>query len=180
MSRGIIWCYTELMDEQVEVIDESGKILQVIAKKEAHEKGLLHKCVVAELIDSQGNWILTQPSAGRQDEGQFVSPVGGHVTAGETDEQALIRETQEEASITPKNFKLVGKAIFNREVIGRKENHQFLLYEIYTDEEPILSHEGVAFKKFSPEEIKRVYYEDPKQFGDAFVFVLENLYPHLL
>jgi tyrosyl-tRNA synthetase len=50
MSRGIIWCYTELMDEQVEVIDESGKILQVIAKKEAHEKGLLHKCVVAELI----------------------------------------------------------------------------------------------------------------------------------
>ncbi len=167
------------MDELVEVINEAGDILEVVPKKEAHEKGLLHRCVVAELIDSQGNWTLVRPSAGRQDAGQFVSPVGGHVSAGESEETAFMRETFEEAGIIVKDFKYIGRAIFNREVIGRKENHMFVVYEVHTDDEPILSHEGVEFKKFTLKEIQSMYSEDSQELGDAFKFMFQNIYPTL-
>ncbi len=168
------------MDEQVEVINEAGEILEVISKKAAHEKGLLHKCVIAELIDSEGNWTMVRPAADRQDAGQFVSPVGGHVSAGETEEQAFIRETEEETGITPKNFKYIGRAIFNREVLGRKENHMFVVYEVFTDDVPTLSHEGVEFKKFTLQEIIRLYREDSPELGDAFKFMLRTTYSSLI
>ena len=36
----------------VEVVDENLNILDTVSKQEAHEKGLLHKCVVAKIIVS--------------------------------------------------------------------------------------------------------------------------------
>ncbi len=168
------------MDEQVEIINEAGEILKVISKKEAHEEGLLHKCVVAEIIDSEGNWTMVRPASNRQDAGQFVSPVGGHISAGETEEQAFIRETEEEAGITPKNFKYIGRAVFNREILGRKENHLFVVYEVYTDDVPTLSHEGVEFKKFALDELLKMYKEDSQELGHAFKFMLETVYSSLI
>ena len=38
-------------DELIDIVDEGGVILGQISKIKAHEKGLLHRCVLAQLIN---------------------------------------------------------------------------------------------------------------------------------
>ncbi len=166
--------------EMVEVVDENLKVLYVISKQEAHEKGLLHKCVIAEVINSKGQIMLIKPYSYKQDAGQYVSPVGGHVTAGETDEQVLKREVEEEIGMSHFTFKLKGKGIFNRHVLGRHENHYFILYEIFTDEKPNLGNEAEFYKWFTIEELKKTLEDNPKDFGDAYYFILNLFYKDFL
>src|SRR5687767_9284467 len=104
--------YDTGMDELVDIVDSECTVLSCATKSEAHQKGLLHRTVIAEVRDSKGNWILVQQSADRQDAGQYVSPVGGHVRAGESDEDALKRETLEEIGLTDFDFVPVGKLIY--------------------------------------------------------------------
>lgn len=168
-------------DELVDIVDENENFIKTVAKREAHEKGLLHKTVIGGVIDSQGKWMLVKQSKDRQDAGQYVSPVGGHVTSGETDNQALERESEEELGWKGSlKYELVGKKIFDRHVIGRHENHFFIFYKIYSDIKPILSHEADDFRYFSEEELKKEIKENPKMFGDAFHFVVKEFFPHLL
>jgi 8-oxo-dGTP pyrophosphatase MutT (NUDIX family) len=166
--------------EIVDIVDEDLNILYQISKQEAHEKGLLHKCVIAEVTNSKGQILLIKPYSYKQDAGQYVSPVGGHVSAGESDKDALKREVMEEIGMKDFTYKLKGKGIFNRFVLNRHENHYFLLYELFTDEMPQLGDEAETYKWFTKEELKKELKENIKEFGDAYIFILNNFYPELL
>ena len=168
------------MEERVNIVDENDEVIGEICKKEAHEQGLLHRTVIAEVKDSQNRWLMVKQAGDKQDAGQFVSPVGGHVATGERVEDAIIRETKEEIGIEGFKYRLVGKAIFNREVIGRKENHLFILFEIQSDQIPVLNEAGVEFRYFTDEELKMGLRSHPDQFGEAFHFVVRKFYPHLI
>ena len=61
-------------DELVDAVDENGNFIEVVVKREAHEKGLLHKTVIASVIDSKGRWLFAKQAQDRQDAGQYVSP----------------------------------------------------------------------------------------------------------
>lgn len=168
-------------DELVDIIDENGNQLKVVAKRDAHKDGLLHKTVISEVIDSQGRWLMVRQSKDRQDAGQYVSPVGGHVTAGETKVEALKREANEEVGLMGDfKFDYVGRAIFNREVIGRKENHLFIMYKIYSDAQPVLNNESESCKYFTEQELASEIKEHPEYFGDAFHFVVKQFFPNLI
>ncbi len=167
------------MDELVDIITPDEKFLKTVNKTEAHQQGLLHKTVIAELINSRGEFCFVRQAGDKQDAGQFVSPVGGHVSAGEESDHALSRECQEECGITPTNYKLIGKTIYNREVIGRKENHFFVIYEIYTDQDPVLNHESIEFKWMTKAEIKSTLQSRPETFGAAWHHVFKTCYPSL-
>lgn len=169
-----------MSDEIVDIVDENDQVLYQVPKKEAHAKGLLHRTVISEIRDSKGNWVLVKQSSDRQDAGQYVSPVGGHAKAGESEDDALKREALEECGIKDFNFKLVGKAIFNRQVLGRQENHYFILYEIYSDDGVTLNHESEDHRTFSTEELKEEIRKCPEKFGNAFLFILKTFYPELL
>ncbi|MCB9812938.1 MAG: NUDIX domain-containing protein [Pseudomonadales bacterium] len=162
--------------EIVDIVNAKDEVTGNCPKVECHEKGILHRVIISELIDSHGNWILVKQANDRQDAGQYVSPVGGHIRSGETEEEALRRETEEELGITEFDFKFVGKKIYNREVIGRKENHYFIVYEIYSDEEPVLNHESDSYERFSRDQLLKELKENPKKFGDAFHFVMNEIY----
>ncbi len=168
------------MDEFIDIVDEEDRVLYQVSKVEAHEKGLLHRTVISELINSRGEWISVKQASDRQDPGQYVSPMGGHVVAGETEEEALKREILEELGISEFDYKLVGKGIFRRYVRNRDENHYFILYEAYSDVEPTLNEESVDYKKFTQDDLSREMKRQPKQFGDAFHFVVKRFYPHFL
>lgn len=162
--------------ELVDIVDEKDTVLYKTTKEEAHAKGLLHRTTIAEVIDRRGRWILVKQAKDRQDAGQYVSPVGGHVRSGESVEEALKREAFEELGLTEFTSKYVGKAIFSRAILSRYENHLFILNEIYTDQEPVLNHESVKFTRFTKEEIRRLLKESPAIFGDAFHFVAKRFY----
>jgi len=167
-----------ITDERIDIVNEDDEVIGSVSKQEAHEKGFLHRTVIAEVIKTDGRWTLVKQAPDRQDANQFVSPVGGHVQAGETEDEALIREAKEEFGLDSNfSYKLIGKKIFNREIIGRKENHYFILYEITSDKEPILNEESIGFETFTTKQLKKEIKENPKKFGEAFHFVIKTFYP---
>ena len=169
------------MQELVDIIDENGKVLYSRTKKEAHELGLLHKTTVAKIIDTKGHWLLIKQSAGKQDVGKYVCPVGGHVMSGESDDDAIKREVAEEVGFTNiENYKLLGKKIFNRNVLGKQENHMFIMYEIVSDQKPVLNHESESFKYFTASELKSELKENPQNFGVAFHFAVSSFFLELM
>lgn len=166
--------------EIVDIVDENLQILYQTSKQEAHAKGLLHKCVIAVLINSASEMMLIKPYEHKQDAGQYVFPVGGHVSARETDKDALKREVKEEIAISDFRHKLIGKAIFDRHILGRHENHYFILYEIYSDEKPDLQDEAEFSRWFTKETLRKEIKTHKKDFGDAFFHVVKIFYKDLL
>ena len=166
-------------EEIIDIVDESGKILHQAAKSDAHKHGWLHKTVIGYLKYGD-EWALVCQAADRQDAGQLVAPVGGHVKAGETEIEALIREVEEEIGIKNFTHNHIGTTRFHRQVIGRDENHLFCIYEISTDEEVNLGKEAISITRFTRDELKRALAKRPKDFGDAYYFVLEKYYPEYL
>ncbi len=169
-----------MADELVDIIDQNNRVVGQVAKREAHEKGLLHRTIIAEVIDSIGRWLLVQQAQHKQDAGQYVSPVGGHIRSGETEVEALKREALEELGIKDFQYKRIGQAIFDRSVRDQRENHLFIVYEIYSDHEPRLNDESVLFDKRTREEWKKLMKENPKEFGDAWYFVVKHFYPEFI
>ena len=167
--------------ELVDVVDERGEVHDVVSKVEAHERGLLHKTVVSEVIDSHGRWLLIRQSKDRQDPGQYVSPMGGHVMAGETEIEALKRESNEELGLRGDfRYEYVNRAIYNRRVLERQENHFFIVYKIYSDALPVLNEESESYAYFTESELRSALHERPASFGKPFLFLLEKFFPHLL
>lgn len=173
MRRGIDYIGAA---ETVDIVDKDTKILYKTSKTKAHELGLLHKTVIAEVIDRKRRWILVKQAADRQDAGQYVSPVGGHVKSGESEVEALHREAKEELGLEDFYYKFIGKAVFNRRILGRQENHYFILYEIYSEEKPRLNRESVGYESFTKRQLKKQIKNNPKKFGDAFYFIVKTFY----
>lgn len=165
--------------EKVDIVDENLKVLYSIDKQEAHDKELLHPTIVAEVINSKGEWLLVKQAGHKQDPGQFVSPVGGHVGSGENFDVALKREALEEVGLKDFKFKFVDKKIYKRKWTKGIENHYFLVYEIYSDVEPTLNDESVGYRRFKLDELKEILKSEPEIFGYAFHFVVRNFYSSL-
>ena len=74
-------------------------------------------------------------------EGKF-NGVGGKLKEGESPEDAMIRETQEEISVTPIDYEKVGFIEFDEYYKGQKEKVAFHLYMVHKwDGEPTESDE---------------------------------------
>lgn len=172
----VVFVYMELVD----IVDEEDNVLYQTTKEEAHIRGLLHRTVISEIRDGQGRFLLVKQASDRQDALQYVSPVGGHVRAGESEIEALKREAFEEAGLYNFKYKIIGKFIFNRFIIGRQENHYFIVYESYTDNKLRLNDEAVGYKSFTRKELKERLAFSRNEFGDAYIRVVVNFYPNLL
>ncbi len=168
-----------MADELVDIVDEKGVVLRQAMKSEAHEHGWLHKTVIGGVVTNDGVALVRQ-SSDRQDAGQLVMPIGGHVLAGESNDDALLREAEEEIGTKDITFKLVGVRRFHRTVLGRDENHLFIIYEVRVHGEVKLGPEADTYEQFTIEELKRLLKEEPASFGDAYWFELEHFYPEYL
>jgi 8-oxo-dGTP pyrophosphatase MutT (NUDIX family) len=167
------------MDEQLDIIDESGRKLYATGKTKAHQGGLLHSCVIGYLRNGS-TWTLVKQTPDRQDAGQLVAPVGGHVRANETPIAALLRESEEEIGTPKIVYREIGRARFHRQVIGRDENHLFIVYEISTSEPLQLGDEAESLEIFTDTSLKQALHDTPERFGDALYFTFEQFYHQYL
>ena len=99
-------------DELFDEVDCSDRVIAPKTRTEIHKNKLRHRAVHAIFFDS-GNRILLQKRSALKDSYplSYTTSCSGHVDSGETYEDALIRETEEELGVRLSlgDFKYVGK-----------------------------------------------------------------------
>lgn len=163
-------------EELVDIVTPDGQLVRTISKHAAHKDGLLHHVVIGVVRDAEGNRVLVRQNAHKQDAGQYVNPVGGHVSAGESIEDALRREVREEIGWANVTINPIGAAIFRRTILARDEHHFFNVFLIESADAFVLNEESTEVRHMPAAEYNRLLRERPELFGDAHHFV-ERSFP---
>lgn len=123
-------------DEIIDLVDDSDVVIGTKSRDEAYSEGLNNIHVVnGFVVNSKGElWIPRRTADKRLYPLGLDVSIGGHIGAGETYEDAFVRETAEELNLDLDRipYRLIG--YFNRKEHGV---HCFQkVYEIKLDEEP--------------------------------------------
>jgi len=117
--------------EMFDILDRHGKVIGRATREECHSGTFyLHGVVHVLVFDSSGNLILQKRSLNKDIEpGKWDTSVGGHIEAGESQEEALIRETGEELGISGVPFELLYTYIIE----GEHEREKVITYRCRWD-----------------------------------------------
>jgi isopentenyldiphosphate isomerase len=122
------------MNEIYSVVDEDDKVIGKSTRKEVHKKKLIHRSVMFLIFDKKGRILVTQRTKNKEFYKEYWSiGLGGHVNAGETYEEAVVREAKEEANIDEKPFFIDS---FKLRLPTESENVR--VYSFVTDKKPKL------------------------------------------
>lgn len=102
------------MDERVDILDEIGNATgRSCLKSEAHAKGLFHPCVHIWFYTLEGEILVQQRGAMKKTYPLLWDvSVAGHMAAGETAEDAALREVEEEIGLQIKAADLLKVGVY--------------------------------------------------------------------
>lgn len=88
-------------DELLQVVDEHGNFLRAVPRRECHlDPSLIHRSVCVLVFDGDGQLYLQKRSANKDlYPGEWDLSATGHVRAGETPDEAAVRELREELGV---------------------------------------------------------------------------------
>lgn len=121
LSFGVYLCYNyilkcgenllimELYLEKLALVSEDGAVIGSASRAECHDGTFLLHRVVHVLVFNDDGLVLLQKRSMNKDiqPGKWDTSVGGHVTIGESVENALVRETEEELGISGAVFEFL-------------------------------------------------------------------------
>jgi len=134
--------------EVVPVVDERGAITGKALRSELHynpKKRLLHPVVHLHVFNRRGElYLQKRPDFKLIQPGKWDTAVGGHISWGESLEESLQRETDEEIGL--KEFKpvFVGQYIWETDA----EKELVYMFVTITDAQPVFNPDEVAEGKF--------------------------------
>jgi isopentenyldiphosphate isomerase len=87
-------------EEPVEVVDEQGRVVEVVPRRRMRAENLRHRAVFIAVLSSDGRLLVHRRSDTKDVwPGWWDVAVGGVVAAGEADDDAAARELAEEVGI---------------------------------------------------------------------------------
>ncbi len=94
-----------MAEEFIDVLDEKGNETGISkTRKEVHAKGLWHKAAHVWIYNSKGEVLLQKRSMQKESwPGRWDVSAAGHLSAGETPEQAALKELFEELGVKAKS-----------------------------------------------------------------------------
>ena len=123
----------EVAEEIFDVVDEQDRVIGQAARSEVHAQGLLHRAVHVFVINGQGQLLVQQRTAGKDEFPlKFTSSASGHLSAGESYAEAAIRELWEEVGLS-------GELEYLTTLPGGPDtaNEHSALYLLRSDETPV-------------------------------------------
>lgn len=147
--------------EYLDVYDENGEPTGTFLRSEVHAKGLWHKAIHVWLINDRGELLIQRRSPLKENHpNQWDIPAAGHLTAGQEETEAAIRETKEELGIdvSEDNLELIGNVKQESASNGGKYINKEInnIYLVHTDKE-------IEQMTMQPEEVAELKYIDPKE-----------------
>jgi isopentenyldiphosphate isomerase len=95
------------MEELFDVVDDDDNVIGQASRKEAHTQGHIHRSVLFFLFDRTGRVFVNQRTYDKEFyPGHWSIVFGGHVHAGETYEDTVVREAEEEAGVAGKPLEM--------------------------------------------------------------------------
>ena len=143
-------------EEMLPHIDENGKVLGVHPRSNFHRGGnnkMLHPVIHVHIFNSQGKiYLQKRPLDKLIQPGKWDTAVGGHVSAGEDLQLALIRETKEEIGLENVQYQFLQNYIWETDV----EKELVYMFIAKTDIIPVPSKTELDDGKFwSIQEIEK-------------------------
>ena len=105
-------------NELFPIVDEDGNVLGKILRGQAHDgRKVLHPVVHLHLFNSKGElYLQRRPDWKPLQPGKWDTAVGGHISYGETVQEAFQREVMEELGISVPNPTPMGHYVFESNV----------------------------------------------------------------
>jgi len=169
------------MAEIIDIINDQDEVVGQARKDDAHKKHLLHRIGVVYVFC--GDSLLVQKRSVEKD-GLLDHSSAGHVHAGETYEQAAMREMREEIGLdTPIQF----LGITNARHAGARDGKYTHRYGVYTARITPTQAAGLALSSrevsamipMTIEDIKKKMKESPGDFSGGF-FATMSLYDEVV
>lgn len=150
----------------IQIVNEDDQPVRVASKQEAWEQGLLHR-IVSILVEGTDGRLLLQrraPSVAISPD-TWDSSASGHVDAGETYEQAAVREVAEEIGLKSLGLEEIGYWRSRDELDNRILNRFNKLYRVRVEDTAFVLQEAEvsAVQWFSLPEINLLFQENPDQ-----------------
>ncbi len=134
-----------MSNELIDVVDDEDNVLRQVTWREMHEKSLLHRSANIFVFNSKGMIFLHRRNRNLPlYPGMYDVKVGGIVQAGESYEDAALREMKEEAGI--ENVKL--EYLFDLKFRSRQNNNNRKVYRCVYDGKITLQKEEVESGSF--------------------------------
>ena len=135
---------TEFLPE----VDEEGKVIGRAPSSQFHfsrSQKMLHPVVHLHLLNGKGELFLQyRPAFKKVQPDKWDTAVGGHVSYGETVQEALLRESIEEIGIRPEKPFFLGKYIWETEV----ERELVFMFILVSDLQPVINTTELAKGRF--------------------------------
>ena len=140
--------------EYLDILDENGnKTGEKDTRENIHKLGLLHSEVVAFIYTDTGKVILQKRKSNKATYAGVWSITGGHVLAGENNEEAIIREIKEELNLNIEKENVIYITTYkSKKIKGDVINNNFIsIYNVKISENQF---ETIEIQKEELEDIK--------------------------
>ena len=154
-----------MSEEIFDVVYDADRVIRQAPRSVVHAQNLLHRAVSIFVLKSDGRLLLQLRSDSKdQYPGCYTSSASGHVDSGEDYETAAIRELREELSL-----ELPIEYLAKFPASSETAFEFSALYQLVTDEEPVLDRDEIAGAEFLPlEQIASMIEQSPEKFTPPF------------
>jgi isopentenyl-diphosphate delta-isomerase len=155
-------------NEILEIVDSNDNVIGKATRGEIHRQRLFHRAVHVFIFNPAGQIYIRRRSRSNDPHaGKLDSSVAGHVSPGETYEEAAVRELREQLGV-----KTGLKEMLRVPASELTDNEYVVLFGAVTEIEPIPNPRAVQWGTFmSREEVAKLIDEFPDDFVPTFIIL---------
>lgn len=162
----------------VVLVNKEDKVIGLMEKMEAHQKGMLHRAVSVIVFNSDGKMLLQQRAKSKYHSGELWSNACcTHPFLNEDVRDAAIRRLKEEMGIFPPKIFFLDKFLYYADLNnGLKEHELDHLFIAVCDDIPIVNPQEVMnFQYMALDDLKKDVEKKPQKYTYWFRLIVERL-----